>query len=126
MTTEDSKLDQLLDQMSDFLLSGHEIEFSDMVLDWYRDGYRCSQTPKPTDTDKLKLAIKASIVERMVEVFNSPPHNSDQKVPAWCDDIGAFDKPVKLQSERLLEGEKYCRVFEKRNLIVVKNFMFFV
>jgi len=104
----------------------HKIEFSDMVLDWYREGYRCNLVPKPTDTNKLKLAIKASIVERMVEVFNSPPHNSDQTAPEWCDDIGPVNKPIKLESERLLEGEKYCRVFEKRNLIVVKNFMFFV
>jgi len=112
--------------MADNLLSGNEIEFSEQVLDWFRNGYRCRSVPRPDDDDFRRLAVKASIVERMVEVFNSPPHNDKQKIPDWCDDIGPIKDRVKLQSERLLEGEDYCSAFEKRNLLVVKNFMYFI
>ena len=126
MKDNDSQLNLILDQMTDSLMSGHEIEYSELVLDWFRNSYRCSSVPRPDDNDPLRLAVKASIVERMVEVFNSPPHNDDQAVPAWCETIGAVDELVKLQSERLLEGEDYCEVFEKRNLLVVKNFMYFI
>ncbi|WP_241566840.1 DNA-binding transcriptional regulator [Hahella sp. KA22] len=117
---------QVLDKMKDYLLSGDEISFSDLVLDWYREGLECDVVPKPVESDKLSLAIKASILERLVEVLNAPPHNSSQKIPSWCKEIGAVESIVKLQSDRLLEDEQFCPPFEKRNLLVAKNFMFFI
>jgi len=126
MNDNNSQLNTTLDQMTDDILSGREIDFSERILDWFRNGYRCINVPRPDDNDSLRLALKASIIERMVEVFNSPPHNDNQLVPEWCDDIGAVKEQVKLQSERLLEDEDYCEVFEKRNLLVVKNFMYFI
>lgn len=116
----------LLDEMTDDLLSGNEIAFSDLILDWYREDLECRSVPRPKDSDDLRLAIKASILERLVEVLNSPPHSGNQIPAPWCEGIGALDKPVKLQSERLLEGEDYCDAFQKRNLFAVSNFMFFI
>lgn len=115
-----------LDQMSEHLLSGNEIAFSDLVLDWHRAGFDCSLVPRPADKDEVKLAVKASIIERLVEVLNSPPHHANQLPPSWCESIGALAQPVKLQSDKLLEGENFCEAFEKRNLSVVSNFMFFI
>lgn len=112
--------------MTDYLLDGEEIEFSECVLDWYRKGYKCEKTPKPDDTDGIRVAVKASIIERLVEVLNSPPHSDQQVVPTWCAQVEGLDNPLKLQSDRLLEDEDYCPAFEKRNLLVVKNFMFFI
>ena len=100
------------------------MKYTDLILDWYREEIEC--VPRPTGEDKLKLAIKACIIERLVEVFNSPPHNRNKSVPAWCKDINGLEKPVYLQSRKLLEGERYCATFEKRNLLVTSNFMFFV
>lgn len=117
---------ELLDRMTRHLVSGNEIEFSDCVLDWYRNGFRCDQVPKPTDKNTTHLAIKASIVERLVEVLNAPPHLDNQTRPAWCNQIEAIGTPLRLQSDRLLDGEQYCMAFSKRNLLVVENFMYFV
>ena len=112
--------------MAGYILSGNEIAFSDLILDWYRDGFDCLSVPRPVHTDELRMALKASILERLAEVLNSPPHNGTQKPPHWCKKIGSLSKPVRLQSDRLLEDEQYCEAFQKRNLFVVSNFMFFV
>ena len=117
---------KMLDEMTSHILAGNEIAFSDLILDWYREGFECQSIPQPKDTDELRIALKASILERLAEVLNSPPHNESQLPPKWCKKIGSLNKPVKLQSDRLLEGERYCEAFQKRNLFVVSNFMFFI
>ena len=119
-------LSETLDKMADELLSGEEIAFSDRVLDWYRSNLECGLVPRPVDKDHVRLAVKASVLERLTEVFNMAPHNRDQEIPIWCKSIGKLNKPLKLQSDRLLEDELYCKAFEKRNLFVVSNFMFFI
>lgn len=116
----------ILDRMADSLLAGDEIAFSDLVLDWHRSQYECLLTPKPADTDSLKLALKASIIERLVEVLNMPPHSENQSPPSWANSVNGVDETVKLQSDRLLEDEDYCEAFEKRGFLAVKNFMFFI
>ena len=118
--------EKILDKMTTFLLEKEEIAFSDLILDWHRDGVVCSSVPHPKDKDEVRLAVKASIIERLVEVLNSPPHNGNETLPPWCKSIGSLSQPLKLQSDRLLEGEQYCEAFEKRNLFVVRNFMFFI
>lgn len=115
-----------LSVMARHLIAGNELQFSGCVLDWYRNGFRCDQVPMPLDKHPTHLAIKASIVERLVEVLNAPPHCDNQTVPAWCSQIGAIEPSLRLQSYRLLEDEQYCEAFSKRNLLVVKNFMYFV
>ena len=116
----------LLDDIASKLLLGDEIAFSDLILDWYRENLECGSVPRPKDNDKLRLAVKASIVERLVEVLNAPPHSGNQAPAPWCDSIEPLKEPMKLQSDRLLEDEDYCQAFEKRNLYVVSNFMFFI
>lgn len=119
-------LQAALERLADQLLMNDEMGFSVGVASWYRKKYPCELTPRPTDTDPLRLAVKASIMERLVEVANNPPWNGEERVPRWCADIPGIDAPLKLQSDRLLEDEVYCPAFAKRNLIVVGNFMFFV
>lgn len=117
---------KMLSKMANLLLCGDEIAFSDLVLDWHRSEFECQLIPKPTDTDAHKLALEASIVERLVEVFNMPPHNANQSVPNWTNSVKGVNEVVKLQSDRLLEDEDYCEAFEKRGFLVAKNFMFFI
>lgn len=116
----------LLDSMADYLLVGEEIKFTDLVLDWHRKSYECQLVPRPTKDNALKVALKASILERLVEVLNMPPHNKNQTYPAWVNTIKAIEEPVKLQSDRLLEDEDYCEAFKKRGFLVAKNFMYFI
>ncbi|MET1254832.1 hypothetical protein [Aliikangiella maris] len=126
VSEKQQQAEKLLDEMTNLLLSGDEIAFSDLILDWYRMDLECSSVSLPVDIDELRLAIKASLLERLTEVLNSPPHNGSQKTPQWCKGIGALSHPVRLQSDRLLEDEQYCKAFQKRNLLVVSNFMFFI
>lgn len=121
-----NELSKMLDLMADHLLAGREIEFSDCVLEWYRNDFKCHLVPMPQDKDDVHLAVKASIIDRLVEVLNAPPHSDNQTAPAWCSKIKALNKPIRLQSDRLLEGEYYCPAFAKRNLQVVNNFMYFI
>lgn len=120
------EMDAMLDEMANLLLARDEIAFSDLVLDWHRAEFECNLISKPKDTDPRKLALKASIVERFVEVLNMPPHNANQSTPSWTNTILGVDETVKLQSDRLLEDEDYCEAFEKRGFLVVKNFMLFI
>jgi len=126
MNIIENTLDKQLDIMTNHLLNGHEIEYSQCIQHWYQMHYQCQMVPKPNDTDMIRLAVKASIIERLVEVLNSPPRKGHQVVPTWCREIKGLKKPLKLQSARLLEDEPLCEVFEKRNLKVVKNFMYFI
>ncbi len=116
----------LLESMTTHLISGNEIEFSDLILDWYREEHTCSLVPKPQDQDPIRLAVKASIIEHLCEVLNSPPHNGNQAPANWCQNVSGLEEPLYLQSERLLEDEDLCQAFEKRNLYAVRNFMFFI
>jgi hypothetical protein len=116
-----------LDLMVDLVLDRRRgVEFREAVQDWYRQRYECAAIPKPDDTDRVRLALKASIVERLVEVLNSPPRDEHQVVPLWCSDVGALAEPLKLLEDRFLNGEEYCPPFEKRNIFALKNFMYFV
>jgi transcriptional regulator with XRE-family HTH domain len=124
-TTKEA-IDAMLDEMANLLLARDEIAFSDLVLNWHRAELECNLIPKPTDIDPQKLALKASIVERLVEVFNMPPHNANQSAPNWTNSVKGVNEAVKLQSDRLLEDEVYCEAFEKRGFLVAKNFMFFI
>lgn len=117
---------ETLNRMADLLLSGDEIEFSDLVLDWHRNEYECRLMPRPAGDDPAKLALKASIIERLVEVLNMPPHNANQSAPSWTNSVKGINDVVKLQSDRLLEDEDLCEAFQKRGFLVAKNFMFFV
>jgi transcriptional regulator with XRE-family HTH domain len=126
LQTTKKTMSRMLDEMAELLIVGDEIAFSDSVLDWHRNEFECQLVPKPMDTDHLKLALKASIVERLVEVLNMPPHNREQSAPGWTNSVNGMNSVVKLQSDRLLEDEDYCDVFEKRGFLVAKNFMFFV
>jgi len=126
MNLIESTLDKQLDMMTNHLLDGYEIEYSECIQHWYRMHYPCQIVPKPTDTDIMRLAVKASIIERLVEVLNSPPRNGHQAIPAWCREIKGLKEPFKLQSDRLLEDESLCEAFEKRNIQVAKNFMYFI
>ncbi|MEN9866114.1 MAG: hypothetical protein RL748_1704 [Pseudomonadota bacterium] len=122
----EDEMSEMLDVMANHLLAHEEIEFSDCILDWYRNEFPCDLVPMPGDHDEVRLAVKASIMDRLVEVLNSPPHNANQIAPEWCGRIKALRAPLRLQSDRLLEDEIYCEAFAKRNLFAVKNFMYFI
>ena len=122
-------LDLVLDRMADHILSYEEIEFLDLVQYVWRREWPLCEASKPKDEDPLRLAIKASLLERMVEIWNSPPKNSAEKVPKWCASIPGVENefsvisPEKMQ---LWENEPGSEVFKKRNIFAPEQFMFFL
>lgn len=119
-------LEAELDALADYVLDRSEVELSDAVQDWYRDGYRCEEVPEPSDFDATRRALKASIIERLVEVLNASPRNGNQRPPSWCEMVPAAPKLIRLQSDLVLEAEEPNEIFLRRNLLVVRNFMYFV
>lgn len=125
----DSNLDECLDHMVDNLLAYQEIAFLDRLqMIWRRDWPLLKANP-PTDTDQLRLALKACIIERMVEVFNAPPKNDIQQSPNWCKTIGpspqAFSVIPKAY-QYIWENQQGSAIFAKRNIFAPKQFMFFL
>ncbi|PUA29163.1 MAG: hypothetical protein B0W54_00710 [Cellvibrio sp. 79] len=121
-------LDQALDLMVDRLLEYDEIAFLDLVQFVWRRGWKLENATIPESKDPLRKALGASLVERMVEVWNAPPKNSDEKVPVWCEGVPAvFDRfwVVKPEDRNLWESEPANAIFAKRNIFAPKEFMFF-
>jgi len=116
----------MLWQMADYVLDRQEVELSDAVQDWYRSGYRCEDVPEPTDSDATRRVLKASIMERLVEVLNASPRKGSHRPPPWCAKAPAAPRLIRLQSDLLLEGEEPNEIFLRRNFLVVRSFMYFV
>lgn len=77
----------------------------------------------------LKQALKACLLERMVEVWNAPPKNGDEKAPGWCKSIPALAvrfSVIKPEEQEFWKDELSSPVFAKRNIFAPKEFMFFL
>ena len=122
-------LDKALDRMVDLLLDYQEIAFLDLVQFVWRRGWHLQSTSTPTDSEPLRRALKACLIERMVEIWNSPPKNSDEKVPAWCESIYAVQERfsvIKPEEQANWDNEIASSIFEKRNIFAPEQFMFFL
>lgn len=119
-------LDDYLEKMVQYLLNHEEIKFKQSVQDFVRD-HHCIDIPMPHDRNTTKLALKAALVERLVEIMNSFPRFMHEQAPAWCSEIGPGERELKLAADDVLELEsEYCQPFYKRNIYATKNFMFFI
>lgn len=122
-------LDDTLDRMVDHLLAYDEIPFLDLVQHIWRRGWPLTSANAPRDKDSLRLALKACLVERMVEIWNTPPKNAQEKVPDWCESVPPAQKRfsvIKPEDQAFWENELASSVFEKRYIFAPKEFMFFV
>ena len=122
-------LDNALDKMVDLIEDYDEIPFLDLVQFIWRRSWPLVSASKPTDTSPLRLALKACLVERLVEIWNSPPKNSIEQVPDWCKSVPAVSdrfSVIKPENQKLWENELPSEVFEKRNIFAPKEFMFFL
>ncbi len=122
-------LDSTLDAMVDKLIEHDEIGFQDLVQFVWRRGWLLAEAHRPEDKDTLRRALKACIIERMVDIWNSPPKNDNQHTPSWCDEIppvkGRFSI-IDAKDEEFWKGEPANPIFDKRNIYTPMNFMFFL
>ena len=122
-------LDKALDMMIDRLLAHDEIALLDLVQLVWRRGWRLENSTASRSQDALHSALRACLVERMVEIWNAPPKNSDEKVPEWCETIPAVRdcfSVIKPEEQSFWEREPANEIFAKRNIFAPKEFMFFL
>lgn len=122
-------LDTTLDRMVDALLAYDEIQFLDFVQHIWRRGWPLSSAQKPVDKDALRLALKACLLERMVEIWNAPPKNSNELVPTWCQSVPAVQdrfSVIRPENQAFWEGEEGSSIFQHRNIFAPREFMFFL
>lgn len=122
-------LDSTLDLMVDKLLDYDEIAFLDLVQFIWRRGWKLEAASEPLEKDGLRKALKACLIERMVEIWNAPPKNSNECSPEWCDRVPAIEERfsvIKPEEQAFWEGELASPIFEKRNIFAPKEFMFFL
>lgn len=122
-------LPTLLDEMVDFIVKFEEIPFLDLVQYVWRRELPLSSVPDPCDTDTLRYALKACILERMAEIWSQPPKNTVIAAPAWCQYVPAVQEQFSViapEFAHFWQGEACSPIFKKRNIIAPENFMFFL
>jgi hypothetical protein len=122
-------LDTTLDRMVDALVAHEEIQFLDLVQYVWRRGWSLSSAKKPNDNDALRLALKACLLERMVEIWNSPPKNSNEQVPGWCEKVPSSPvhfSVISPENQVFWENEEGSPIFQRRNIFAPRDFMFFL
>lgn len=122
-------LDDVLDQMVEHLLRHEEIPFLDLVQFVWRSGWTLTSASDPKDDDPLRYALKACILERMVEIWNAAPRNASESFPDWCSGVPAVEKGFSVISpeyQHFWKDEIASPIFRKRNIFAPKEFMFFV
>ncbi|WP_370979015.1 hypothetical protein [Agaribacterium sp. ZY112] len=122
-------LDSVLDNMTDKLIAYDEIAFLDMVQYVWRRGWSLDTASTPSDDSELRRALKACIIERMVELWTAPPRNTAETAPVWCSNVPALSDPfsvIKPEEQSFWEDEPSNPIFEKRNIFAPKEFMFFL
>lgn len=125
----------ILDQMAAELLAyaertdhddlSHLIRALDGVQDLWRSNVRLEDIPPPTDADPRILALSACVLERLVEVWRTPPHDRyDERAPSWCAEVAALREPLWLiDQDQVQHGLN--PIFKKRNVMVLLNFSMF-
>jgi hypothetical protein len=101
----------------------------DLVQYVWRRGWKLHSAKPPENKETLQNALKACLIERMVEIWNAPPKNSEEKVPEWCEGVPAVHERfsvIRPEDQSMWEGEPANKCFEKRNIFAPKEFMFFL
>ncbi|WP_226642203.1 hypothetical protein [Microbulbifer variabilis] len=122
-------LDSTLDLMIDKILEHDEIAFLDLIQLVWRRGWELESATDRHPASPLLHALRACLVERMVEIWNAPPKNANEKVPSWCGEVPALQERfsvIKPADQSFWKKEPSNQIFEKRNIFAPKEFMFFL
>lgn len=120
---------RVLDQMVTHILAYEEVPFFDLVQQAWRQGWDIASVPDPRDADPLRYALKASVLERMAELWSAPPRNRPVEPPSWCASVPAVAthfSVIRPDFADFWQGEAGAPAFEKRNIFAPLQYMFFV
>lgn len=97
----------------------------DAVQALYRSGVALAEIPAPSDIDPRVRAIKASVLERLVEVWGAPPHDRPhERAPSWCSAIEPSPEEIWLIPPDFA-GHPLDPTFGRRNIRALANFLMF-
>lgn len=98
----------------------------DAVQDLFRSEVSLINIPMPSSSDPRLLALAACTAERLVEVWQTPPHDRTcEQAPSWCAAVPPLPKPIWL-IEREFTEFGLSPIFEKRNIMALPNVLMFV
>ncbi len=122
-------METVLDRMVDRLIARDEIAFLDDVQLVWRRGWSISDVSDSKDTDALRYALKACILERMAEIWSSPPRNVKTVAPKWCMNVPPVKERFSVINDdyrSMWDADLASPIFSKRNIFAPKEFMFFL
>jgi hypothetical protein len=102
------------------------IEALDIVQALCWEGVVLETIPEPTDMDATWKALAACVVERLAEVYSSPPHDLEQRVPGWREIAPPSPVEVWLIDRNFGERNALNPIFKRRNIMALENFLWFV
>lgn len=114
-----------LDELVAALLENRDIDFRSLIEWLFRHDVLPEQFPDPGYDDPLRYALAASIVERMAEVWQTPPHDKPSSLPEWCNGVPALSTPFLLIPPDLTRF-RTNPTFKKRNILALDGFMNFI
>lgn len=120
--------EQTLNRMVDSILSGNEIAVAEEVQYFWRQGWKLGAINDPREGDPLRYALKACLVERLHEIWTTPPKNRTDNIPAWCETVGPVETPFSIvkEADKYLFENFTSDIFAKRNIYAPKEYLFFV
>jgi len=120
--------DKCLDRMVDAILNRDEITLFDEVQYFWRQKWELSTIEDPGEKDALRYALKACLVEKMVEIWGMPPKNKKDFAPLWCKNVSAYEAGFSVIKEQHKKYfiEEISSVFQKRNIFAPRDYLFFV
>lgn len=119
-------VDHLLAHAADHDDLDHLVAALDIVQHLCWTGVQLKAIPEPVEMDGVRKALAACVVERLAEVYSSPPHNQRQVASAWCAAVPASPIEVWLVNREWAEGITLNPIFRRRNIMAMENFLMFV
>jgi len=106
-----------------------EIPFLDLVQFVWRRGWNLSSAVDPRELDPIRYALKASILDRMIELWIAPPRSGSESSPEWCSHVPPSRETFSVIHPDHMEmwrDEPWCPACRERNIFAPESFMFFL
>ncbi len=97
----------------------------DAVQELYRADVPLVTIPAPADDDPRLLALKACVMERLAQVWQTPPHDRHgERAPSWCAAVPPLSDQLWLIPPDFADLG-LNPIFERRGIVALPNFLMF-